>query len=319
MRIFLFGGTQASALICAERMNARGHEVTALVESAAAGDAYRALGAEAVVGSPLKLPPFEEGLAKRDVAVFFGTDMPHSLRPSTEELRPYERVRTDGMRTFVAAALRQRTPLALLVSSVVVYGDCGDRTVTEQQPINAPRPAASFADMEGIFGEAVEFQGLYGAALRAGMVYSSRAWHTQSLFQALRAGTCPPLCGERAYVSPIHAEDLADAVIAASENASRGMVLNIVDDAPLRIGDLLREGARAAGVKPPGALPSFLLRMVVGKDAYRMLGTSCRASNARAKEALPWRPRHPSLAERIADEYALWQRACAEPAGAGPP
>ncbi len=319
MRIFLFGGTQTAALICAERMIARGHEVTALVETAAGRDTFRALGAETVLGSPLKLPTFEEGLARRDAAVFFGTEVPRTLLPTAEELRPYERVRTDGMRTFVAAALRQRTPLAILVSSVVVYGDCGDRLVGEEQPINAPRPAASFAAMESIFGEAVEFQGLYGAALRAGLVYSSRAWHTQNLFRALRANTCPPLGGERAYVSPIHAEDLADAVIAASENASRGMVLNIVDDAPLRIADLLRETARAAGVKPPGALPSFLLRLVVGKDAHRMLQTSCRASNARAKEVLAWRPRHPSLAERIAEEYALWRRACDESVGEGSP
>ncbi len=308
MRVFLFGGTQVAALRCAERLFAAGHEVVALVETTGAGEAYRALGIDVIVGSPLKLPPIEEGLARRDAAVFFGTDAPLALTPSAEELRPYDRVRTDGMRTFVAAALRQRTPLVVLVSSVVVYGDCGTRTVTEQTPVRAPQPAASFADMETIFGEAMEFQGLNGVILRSGLPYSARTWHTRALFQALKAGKCPPVGGEHAYVSTIHTDDLADAVAAATEKASPGRTLNIVDDTPLRLCDLVRAAAQAAGAKPPASLPSFLLRVMIGKNAAAMLRVSCRASNARAKESLAWRPRYPSFAERVAEEYALWQQ-----------
>ncbi len=309
MRVFLYGGTQVAALACAERLLARGHEVSTLLETAGEGEAYRAMGVDVSLGSPLKLPAIEEGLVKRDVALFFGTDTPPTLMPSSEEMRPYDRVRTDGMRTFVAAALRQRTPLVVLVSSVVVYGDCGTRIVAEDQPLRPPPPAASFADMEKIFGEAVEFQGLNGLVLRSGLVYSARSWHTRTLFHALKTGSCPPVGGEHAYVSPIHAEDLAEAAVAAAEKASPGQTMNITDDAPLRLCDLVRHAAHAAGVKPPAALPSFLLRVVLGKDPYKMLQVSCRASNARAKELLAWQPRYPSLAERLAEEYTLWERA----------
>jgi nucleoside-diphosphate-sugar epimerase len=161
--------------------------------------------------------------------------------------------------------------------------------------------------MEDIVRQAGEFQGLKWVLLRAGFVYSAHDWHTRNLFSQLAAGKIPPLAGERSYVSPIHAEDLAEAVVRAVDNAPAGSTFNIVDDCPVRLNELLTATAVAMGVKSPGALPSFLIRLYMGKDLYRLLQTSCRVSNQRAQDVLGWRPRFPSVLERLEDEVAIWR------------
>jgi nucleoside-diphosphate-sugar epimerase len=307
MRIFLVGGIQEACRLCARTLRARGHEVTVLVETPQALQHYRGLGVEEFSGSIYSLTRLEEGLAKHDVAIFFGTELPATMLPGQKDLGPYDRLRREGTRNFTAALLRRRVPFFVLVSSVVVYGDSGDRIVDERQPPNAPPLAQSFADMEDILLQGREFQGLKHAILRAGVIYSAHSWHTRSVLSLLSSGNAPPLAGERAYVSPVHAEDLAEAVALAAEKAPAGSIMNVVDDEPVRLCDVLVAAARALGVKPPGALPSFVLRLAIGKDALRILQLSCRASNERAKQLLGWAPRHPSMVKSLPDEIALWR------------
>ena len=278
MRILVVGGNQTAAQRCVKELIAGGHDVTALCRNRGAADACRSAGAGVVMGSPLNLPPLDEALARKDAAVLFGTDMPEALVPSADELAPYDRIRRDGTRNFAAAALRQRTPLCVLVSSVIVYGDCGERWVNETTPLDPPAPAAAFRDMEDTLRQSGEFQGLQWVILRTGLVYSADAWHTRRMFASLAEGTVPPLAGEGGYVSPIHSEDLARAVVHAIERAPHGAVINVVDDSPVRLRDLVAEAARVAGARPPGALPSFMLRLSMGRDMYRLLKTSCRKS-----------------------------------------
>jgi nucleoside-diphosphate-sugar epimerase len=286
--------------------------VGVLVETSRAREIYTKLGADVFPGSVYRLSDLEHGLLRADVAIFFGTDMPATLLPSLSDLQPYDRTRRDGTRNFVAACVRQRVPLLVLVSSVVAYGHCREKLVAEDTPLNPPPPAQSFADMEEIVRQGSEFQGLRRIILRAGIVYSAHAWHTRSLFSILARGRLPPLAGEEGYVSPIHTADLAEAVALTAEKAPAGTTLNVVDDQPVRLRDLLREAARAMGVRPPGALPSFLLRLYMGKDLYRLLQTSCRACNARAKQLLGWKPRFPSVLDRLAGEVALWRETYVE-------
>jgi nucleoside-diphosphate-sugar epimerase len=309
MRILLIGGLQETCRITAETLRAQDHEVTVFAGSAEAGAQYRELGADVVEGSVYRLSCLEGALDRQDVVVFFGTDMPETMLPNEADLRPFDRLRREGSRNLVAALVRQRVPLVILVSSVIVYGNCGEKTVDETAPLTPPALAQSFVDMEEVLNQGSEFQGLRRVILRAGLIYSAHAWHTRFLFSLLNGGRFPPLAGERSYVSPIHAADLAAAVAAAAERAPAGVTLNVTDDQPLRLRDLLLEGARAMGVKPPGALPGFLLRLSVGKEFYRVLQASCRADNARAKRILEWKPRFPSVLERLREEIATWRAA----------
>jgi len=313
MRILLIGGAEEVPRLSTAKLIDRGHDVTAFVDTARAERFYEKAGADVVRGSIYNLADIEKALRGHEAVVFFGIDMPHVLLPKPADLEPFDRLRREGTRNLLAASLRLRTPFMVLVSSVVVYGDAGAKEVDESFPLAPPAPAQSFADMEGIVTEGIRFQGLKATILRSGMLYSAHTWHTRSLFSLLAAGKTPPLGGQHAYLSPLHAEDLAAAVAEAVVKAPARSVLNIADDDPLPLSELLAAAADALGVKRPGALPPFLLRLYMGKDLYKLLQTSCRASNKRAKELLGWKPRFPSAAERLKEEAAIWRRTYLEP------
>jgi len=296
-----------------------GHHVTVLSEEPE--EHYAALGATVAVGSPYKLPVVEEVLGGRETAVFFGTVAPNVLIPKRRDLLAYDRFRREAVRVLISAALRQRTQLLIVISTTGVYGNQGDRIVDEKTPVQAPKLLQSFVDMEEQVREAGSFQGLRWLCLRIGMVYSARAWHTREVFSLVSRGHAPPLGAERGYVSPVHAEDVARAVEAAALRCPPNRVLNIVDDHPIRFGELLTAVAQHLGAKPPGAMPSFLLRLAIGKELYQVLKLSCRADNSLAKRLLGWRPRYPSILERLKDEIALWQSGpqMVKPAAKGKP
>ncbi|WP_197093614.1 hypothetical protein [Nonomuraea sp. SBT364] len=55
------------------------------------------------------------------------------------------------------------------------------------------------------------------------------------------------------------------------------------------------EHARAAGTKPPRALPDRLIRLAAPYFAALMVDTSMRVSNAKAKAELGWTPGRPAI------------------------
>lgn len=307
MRAFIYGGNQNAAQLCAESFIRNGHEVTALADSEQAAGAYSSVGADVVSGSILNLKEVEEALSKKDLAVFFGLDVSRDGSFDKEAFRRCDRIRRDGTSNVLSAVLRQRTPLFILVSSVLVYGDHREEWVDEKEPPNPPSLLVSFSDMEELLFERSEFQGLNRVLIRAGLVYSAHTWYIRELFASLKGGSPPPLAGEGAYVSPVHAQDLAEAVVCAAERAPAGSTFNIVDDEPVRVKDLITKASEILKLKKPGALPAFLLKLTVGKEPYKLLETSLRVSNARAKELLGWKPRFPSVAERLKEEFEVWK------------
>lgn len=307
MKLLIYGGPDQVARICALYLAAQGHAPEVMVSTDAQAGCYEGTGLSVRRGSVFQIQDLEQGMKDKEIAIFFGTDMPDDAMPSADVMKPFDRVRREGARSFMTAALRQRVPLVILVSSVAVYGDAGDRWVDETAPLQAPPVVRSFVDMEGILGQGSTFQGLRHVILRTGAIYSAHTTYLQKLFSAVESGKTPPLAGENNFVSPVHVTDFAEALGSAVKYAQPGAVLNVVDDAPVRINELMARTALGMGAKPPGGLPGFMLRLALGKDAYKLLKTSCRASNGRAKTALKWAPQHPSILDRINAEIDLWR------------
>ena len=90
--------------------------------------------------------------------------------------------------------------------------------------------------------------------------------------------------------SYVHADDAADATVAAIERGASG-IYNVQDDEPAAQNVWLPEMARLLGAKPPRRVPGWLVDMLAG-PAAAYYGTSLRgASNAKAKAAWAWTPR----------------------------
>ena len=90
-------------------------------------------------------------------------------------------------------------------------------------------------------------------------------------------------------------DDVAAATKLAIERAKPG-VYNIVDDEPAEVSIWLPDLAQAIGAKPPRHIPTWLGRLMIGEAGVSMMTEIRGASNAKAKEALGWKP-----------TYATWR------------
>ena len=81
-------------------------------------------------------------------------------------------------------------------------------------------------------------------------------------------------------------DDAAAAVVAALEVP--GGVYNVVDDDPVRRGDLVNAIADAIGVRHPRFLPSWVA--LLSGSVGRTIARSVRVSNAKLKSASSWKP-----------------------------
>src|SRR5688500_4414729 len=93
--------------------------------------------------------------------------------------------------------------------------------------------------------------------LRGGAFYAADSAQTRLLLTRLRQGMMRVPGDGRQFVSLIHIDDMAAAVVAATltEEPLAGEILNVVDDEPVRFRDLLEFLAGRVGRQPPGGAP----------------------------------------------------------------
>jgi nucleoside-diphosphate-sugar epimerase len=211
---------------------------------------------------PASLPPALRGF---DIVANLATRVPRAGMPPDFTLN--NRIRTEGMTNLLAAL----PPGARLIQQSIAFV-CGDGAnwVDEDAP---PRPgpfAATAIAMEAMIRDA----GIKATILRGGAFYGHGTGTPEWQIELARAGKLMLQGDGGDYLSPIHVEDMADAVVAAIRAPAAPPLLNIVDDEPLT----WRDYYHRLGFEPPPGGPMRLL--------------SHRVSNARAKADLDWRPRH---------------------------
>ena len=99
----------------------------------------------------------------------------------------------------------------------------------------------------------------------------------------------------------VHACDAASAIMKAIEVLPVGEKFIIADDTPVTQKDFTCYMAALMNKRPPGHLPAFIIRLLLGKDFYEIIRMNCRVSNAKAKRILGWYPKYPSYKEGLED------------------
>jgi nucleoside-diphosphate-sugar epimerase len=188
-----------------------------------------------------------------------------------------DRIRREGT-THVLAACRESS-VRLLVQQSVAMLHCADdtRLQTENDPLVGYGVFASAADMEAI----VRSSPLDVRVVRGGLFYgpdtgSEQRWLDNTRERAFRV----PGDG-KAWLSPVHVQDFAAALLAVLDRGDACRSYIASDDQPLQLDQLYAKAAAQAGVNPPATGGPQPLR-------------SFRVSNARLR-ALGWRPAHSAL------------------------
>jgi nucleoside-diphosphate-sugar epimerase len=287
--VFVTGATGVLGRATIPQLLASGHTVRALSRGEANDAAIRALGAEPVRADLFDPDSLVRAVAGADAILHLATRIP----PSSDMRRrsawvENDRIRAEGTKNLVDAALKVGAQIFVYPSFAFVYPDSGDAWIDEastpvdpvdilRSTIVAEREVARYAE-DGRRGVSLRLGGLYGHELPSTREQLKLARRGISIF-----GTVPD-----AFTPTLWIGDAASALVAALDRAPSGLY-DVVDDEPVRQRQLKTALAAAAGRRRVLSLPLWLLRLIAGPTA-EVFSRSLRISNRRFREATGWAP-----------------------------
>lgn len=290
MNIFLAGGTGVLGRRAVARLVDAGHAVTALSRAPERDELLRGLGATPVRVDLFDPAAVKEAVVGHEAVLNLATAIPPTARSATTSAwETNERIRREGSRNLVDAALAAGASRYVQESITFNYADGGDAWLDEDSPIEWGTMGSACQEAEAQARRFAEGGGA-GVVLRFGSFYGPDGHHMDDLRRSLGLRVAPQLTPD-GYISSIATDDAATAVVAALDAPSG--TYNVVDDEPL----LRREWADAAADALGQKRPVFAMKAVkpLVRRKADMLLRSQRVSNRRFKDATGWAPAHPSV------------------------
>jgi len=300
MRVFLAGGTGAIGVPIVKQLVAAGHHVTALTRSDANAAQLRALGATPAVADALDAEALRRVVveAKPTHVVHQLTALPKGGPRSAKELEPTNRLRVEGTRNLIEAAVAAGAARIVVGSFAIFRGQ-----PSVDVPADARAAWQAVQSMEAQTLDASRSGRIEGVVLRYGLFYGPHVGSTVEMIAMAKRRLLPTVRGDRSLLSSIHVDDAASATVAALDRAPAGSVYDIVDDRPASFSEIVASLAAAAGAPRPFAVPAWLPRLLMPYMS-RMLSLRLPLSNEKARAELGWRPAYPTIQEGLAQTLA---------------
>src|SRR5215207_114430 len=287
-RVFVSGATGVLGRRVVAELVAAGFDVTGVARDSSKHAEVAALGARPVALDLFDRAAVHAAVAGHQVVCNLATAIPLGERANNPVAwEDNNRIRRDGSRNLVDAALAAGASRYVQESIAFLYADGGERFLDESAEIAAAGVTSAALVAEAEAARFAEHGGA-GVALRFGQFYGFDSGHTVGAIEATLAGRPVELGHESAYRSSVTTDDAASAVVAALHAASG--VYNVVDDRPLRRAEYVDALAHALGVPTP-TVRSVRLEL---PPMFSALLRSLRVSNQRFKEVTGWQPRFPS-------------------------
>ena len=283
MRVIVFGATGVLGRALVPLLLRQGWSVRAPVASPEKANALADAGVEVYSGDLLSQETVERLptlMAECQAVVHIATAIPRDFRaPGAWDANT--RLRTEGTRALLDAALASGVERYVQQSIVMAYVDGGARLLDEDTPLDTSPARAAVCGpviaMETMV-RAVPPGDLQWAILRGGSFVGPGTAQDETITR-LREGTETVPCDGSSYISPVNVADMATAIVTTLRHAPGGSILNIVDE-PLQQGDYLDTLARLTGAPAPP------------RDPTTPCPPSLRCSNAAAQALLGWKPTH---------------------------
>jgi nucleoside-diphosphate-sugar epimerase len=300
VRVFVAGASGALGRPLIRQLVAAGHEATGMTRRPERAEEIRTAGAEAVVCDVFDRDALRAAVAaaRPEVVVHALTALPDRMDWKKDPIGPTNRVRTEGTRNLIAAAVAAGARRLVAESVAFFYAPVGDWVKDEEAPLHESAPPP-FADAVGALldleRQVIEADGIEGVVLRFGWFYGPGTHYAPDGWQAEETRRRRlPIVGEASGVfSFVHVEDAAGATLAALGAGSPG-VYNVADDEPAPMRDWLPAYAEALGAKPPRRVPVWLANLVAGRAVVANALELRGASNEKARRQLGWEPRYSS-------------------------
>jgi 2-alkyl-3-oxoalkanoate reductase len=296
MKIFLAGGSGTIGVPLVRALVASGHEVTALTRSSGKQAELRALGATPAVADALDRDALLAAVmnARPTHVIHQLTALPKEGPRSTKDLEPTNRLRIDGTRNLLDAAIKAGAR-RFIVGSFALLSDRGQAAAT-----TGGEAATAVRSMERQVMEATAKGSIEGVILRYGMFYGPETPSTVKMINMVTKRRLPVVRGDASQLPLIHIEDAVSATLAALDRAPAGSAYDIVDNQAVSMTQIVEALAEHTGSPAPFRVPAWLPRLVAPYMA-RMMSVRMPLSNAKAKAELAWQPKYSTMRDGLAN------------------
>jgi nucleoside-diphosphate-sugar epimerase len=295
MKVFVTGATGVIGGPTVARLVEAGHQVRAVSRREEAAIVLREAGAEPVTVDLFDADAVKEAVAGSDAIAHLATNVPpfpQLMRKKSWSM--HNRIRTEATRNLVDGARAAGVGRIVKESITFMYQDGGDAWLDESSALTAtPGLMAPALDGEEIASELVAAGGA-AVVLRFGLFYGGVNRGTDEMLRIARWRSSMVAGKAGAYMSSIHADDAATAVVAALTAPSG--VYNASDDEPLTRRDALDAFSAAFHLKRLRTNPAWLMRLLAGAAADSLIASQ-RVSNQKLRANTGWVPKYPSLRE----------------------
>lgn len=295
MNIFVTGGTGVLGRATLQSLVKEGHAVRASVRSEERANLVRSLGGEPAFVDVFDPDELTRETKDTDAILHLATSIPPMAKMAVRSAwKMNDRLRGETTPLLVEAARENGVGTIVAESVTFMYPDGGDDWIDESTPWPDPHPrwASTYELEDAVRGFTAE--GGRGIVLRFGLFYGPEARSVDDALRLARARIATLSGRGDAFLSSIHTDDAAAAVVAARE-APAG-VYNVVDDEPVTRREYVDAFTSAFGLRRLRLAPGAALRAAGGKAADIML-RSQRVTNAAFRGSTTWSPRYPSVRE----------------------
>jgi nucleoside-diphosphate-sugar epimerase len=301
MKVFVAGASGAIGRPLIRQLVEAGHQVTGTTRREDRAAQISSAGATAVLCDVFDVATLEAAVreASPEVVINQLTSLPEDFNPRKIDYGPTNRVREEGGRNLMRAALAAGARRYLTQGIAFIYAPEGEWVKDEDARPFEDAPAPFSETARAVLAherEVLGTEGIEGVVLRYGQFYGPGTYYTPgsgSIAKQVEKRMLPLIGAGTGMASFIHVEDAAAATVAALDRGEPG-IYNVTDDEPAAVKDWLPIYAAALGAKPPRQVPTWLARLGGGKMAVQF-GVHMRgASNAKAKQTLGWAPRYSS-------------------------
>jgi nucleoside-diphosphate-sugar epimerase len=288
VKLFVAGATGVLGARAVPLLLRAGHSVTAIARTPEKAAALRSVGATPATVELFDADAIAAAVAGHDGVLNLATHIPDvSKAGRTRSWAENDRIRTEGARNLVAAAIAAKAARYVQESISFFYLDGGTDWVHETDGIDAPEFASSFLAAEA-HAQRFEDTGGVGVVLRFAMFYGAGASHTAFQLKTAKRGLSPFPGPKDGYQSFLHLDDAASSVVAALDVPTG--TYNVAEDQPGTRRQLAAAVAGAIGRRPGVAVPG-ITKLGGSKTSY--MARSIRVSNRKFREASGWAPAYP--------------------------
>ncbi len=310
MKVFITGATGVLGHRLVERLCDRGHEVIGLTRDEKGDDLVERQGGIPRRGNVLEQESLSVAVDDADVVVHAATKIPTKMKPTADDWEQNARIRVEGGRNIVAAAVDTGATRVLFPSVVWVARQPDGSFFDENAARHPDRTTQSAADAEDVFHDAAQTHGLDIGILRCGFFYAPDSAQTRQFAQNLLSRRLPIVGGgvfgrQDAKLSLLHADDAARAFADAAETDVTGC-WHVVDNEPVTVAEFIRTFAEELDAPKPFRIPAWLGRPLAGKDAVRLLTHSMATANDMFEREIGWEPMYPTFREGLQQVVETW-------------